>query len=183
MDKLGSENFIRLIISLLLASILLVSGIESYKALSKRAVEQTNITESINRWKQSYKALQSVIKEWNGTYHSVAKAPDDRAIVSLINLSALGLSAETDYMVLNSVTPIAMRGIDLGLTKICLGIKGENFVVSAPTYADLLLGLDRLAARADLTISTVTIIGEATFPQANLGGFCILLRNDSLKTK
>lgn len=183
MNKLGSENFIRLIVALLFGSILLVGGIAAYKALNKRTSEQLSINDSINRWKQSYKALQVVVREWNATFHSSANRLDDRGIISLINLSGAGLTAETDYLVLVSNTQVTSHNQDLGLSKICLGTKGENFMISAPTYGELLSGLDRLAARTDLTINTVTIVGEAAFPQASLGGFCVLIRNEPPKFK
>lgn len=181
MNKLGSENFIRLIIALMFGSILLVGGIASYKALIKRTTEQVAINDSINRWKQSYKALQVVVKEWNSTFHTSSNKLDDRGIIQLINLGGVGLTAETDYLVLLSNTPVTSRGLDLGLSKICLGTKGDTFSVSAPSYSELLAGLERLAARSDLTINTITIVGDATFPQANLGGFCVLIRNEPQK--
>lgn len=178
MVKVGSENFIRLIFSLVFASLLIFGGINSYKVLEKKASAQIAVTESINRWKQSYKALQSVVKEWNARYALASTVPDVRAIIALMNIGPMGLTADTDNLVLTSATQIQHAGMDISLSKICLGINGDSFIVKAATYSELLKGIDALAKRPDIYLGNITILGEAPNPQAKIGEFCVFLRNE-----
>lgn len=179
MGKIGSENFIRLILAIIFASLLIVGGMKSFKVLEKKTNAQVAVTESINRWKQSYKALQGVIVEWDKTYVKSASVRDIRAIISLIDIRSMGLSADMDNLVLTSASQVkSATNIDIGLSKICLGINSENFIIKASTYPELLKGIENLAHRKDIYLGNVSIQGELASPQAKIGDFCVFLRNE-----
>jgi hypothetical protein len=178
MAKLGSDNFIQIILALVFTSLLIAGGMDAYKTLESKKIAQIGVTESIERWKQSYKALQGVVKEWRTTYTSSKNVPDIRSIVALINIGSMGLTADTDNLVLSSATQMKMSNVDIELSKICLGVNSEYFIVKAATYPELLKGIDALAHRPDLYIGNVSIQGELAMPQAKIGEFCVFLRNE-----
>lgn len=178
MARGANQGLIQLMLAIALAAIIALGGINSYKILAAKAKEQGLVTEKIIRWKQSYMALVGTQERFKKTYPAASSIPDLLTLASLLNLPALGLRANTDMLVLNSDESIILNGVEIGLTKLCLGTGQQNFLVDANSYDELLGGIDKLAHRADLVLDNISVVGDKDVPQARIGQLCILLRNE-----
>lgn len=176
--NVNSKNFLFLLFSLVTAAIMTAGGFNSYKILEKKTIAQNNATDSVNEWKQSYKGLQNVTNDWKNKFEKTTNVPDVRALIAVINLKGNELFADTDNVNVVSVEQISLGGIDIGLSKICLGVNSDTFILKAKTYNELLNGLDRLAGRSDLLLGRISIQGDLALPQAKFSNFCVFLRNE-----
>ena len=160
----------------------IISGIQGMKAsriMNEKALAQDNVTESVNRWKQNYLALGESIKRWGSDYRNQESVPDLMALIAIVNLGSYGLSTDADLLILNKIEPVTQNGMPIGLTKVCLATSsnGAALEVKAPTYRDLFQGIKKLSNRPDIFVDAITIKGDKPNPVANLGEFCVLLRN------
>jgi hypothetical protein len=178
MAKSTHSNAIVLLLSVALAAVLGIAGVQGYKTMSNKAKEQTAITESVVRWKRSYMALAGTQDRWEKTYKAASGIPDMLTLVSLLNLTAYNLSADTDQLVLKSDEQVTANGEVLGLTKLCLGTGQENFIVEADSYGRLLAGVEQLARRSDVFLDNISVVGDKAVPQARIGEMCLLLRSE-----
>lgn len=178
MEKVGSEGFVRLIIAFICVYVLYSGGQIAYQNLQARTAMQITVNNSIERWKQSYLALQSVAKDWKTKYRAATSVRDIRSVIGLINLPAYGLEADTDHLYLMSAPEVKQNNMQIGLTKICLGTTGDGFIVKAPSYVALLEGIHQLARRDDIYIGSVGVEGNLPKPQAKIGDFCLYLRSE-----
>lgn len=178
MTKLSSDGFVKLMMALIFVGTLYNGTMFAYKTLQAKTASQVAVNESIERWKQSYKALQSVSKDWKDRYKTASSVPDIRAVIALIDLPSVGLEADTDNLMLVSVDQVTQDNFNIGLTKICLGTSNNEFVVRAPTYNSLLTAISTLAKRKDIFLGSVNVESGLTKPQAKLGKFCLYLRNE-----
>lgn len=169
-----------LMIALAFAAVLGIQGNKAYRALADKAAAQDAVTESVQRWKQSYLALGDAVKQWGASYRPEDSVQDLVSLYSVVNLEKYGLQMNTDSLVLNKVEPETRNGMAIGLTKICLASAGSGdgaaLEVSAPNYQALFAGIKSLASRKDIYISTITVRGAKASPVANLGDFCVLMR-------
>lgn len=169
-----------LVVALAFAAVLGVQGNKANQALSEKADAQGAVTESVQRWKQSYLALGDAVKEWSTRYRREDSVQDLVSLYSVVNVEQYGLRMNTDSLMLNKVEPVTRNDMSLGLTKICLASAGSSdgaaLEVTAPNYQALFAGIKSLAARKDIHISTITVRGSKATPVANLGDFCVLMR-------
>jgi hypothetical protein len=169
-----------LMIALAFSAVLGVQGNLAYVALANKAQAQEGVTESVQRWKQSYLALGDSVKKWGASYRREDSVQDLVSLFAVVNLEQYGLQVNTDSLLLNKVEPETRNGMAIGLTKICLAsagsAEGGSLEVSAPNYQALFAGLKRLSSRKDIFISTITVRGAKLTPVANLGDFCVLMR-------
>jgi len=170
---------------LIAVGFLIIAGVHSlkaYRTLVEKAEAQERVTESIERWKQSYAALVGTIKRWESSYRNENSIQDLMSLYNAIGLKEYGLQTDVDTLILNKVEPVTQNGIALGLTCVYLvsadSGDGSSLVVRASNYQNLFAGLKRLSERPDIHIGMITIKGDKT-PTAKLGDFCVLLRKPS----
>lgn len=155
-------------------------GLKAYRILTAKTQAQTDVTESVHRWKQNYMALGESVKRWEHNYRHQDSVPDLMSLFSIMNLGEYGIAVNHDAIILNKIEPMTQNGIPIGLTKACLSSNGSGdasaLEVQAVNYLALLNGIKRLAQRPDIFMGTISIHGDKPVPVANLGEFCVLLR-------
>ena len=158
----------------------LSQGLNAYRIMSNKALAQDLITESVERWKQSYLALADTSKKWEKSYRKEDTIQDLVTLYASIGLSEYGLVADQDAVIVYKIDPVLHNEMALGLTRYCLASSttGENngLQVQAVNYQMLFAGLKRLTSRPDIFVGTINIKGGGDVPIANLGEFCVLLR-------
>jgi hypothetical protein len=182
MGKALSQSIWPIFCAVAVAAVLLISGLSARKTLLEKATQEDAVIASLLDWKEKYLGLQPTEAEWVKTFVSYKDNRDIRALINVVDLRTAGLTGDTDYTVVSKVekiTGLGSNSVDLGLTKICLGMNGQPaFVVKAPTYHELIDGIHELAGRRDLLIGSIDIKGNGAMPSAALDGFCILVRSD-----
>lgn len=169
-----------LIASAAITVMFVVQGIKASNILNDKAQAQAAETDTIARWKQSYQALGGARQKWDASFRKVDSVPDIVGLASHIDLAKYGLETDGDNMVLSKIEPMLQSGQPLGLTKICLATgsaNGGGFLVAAQNYEALLVGIEKLSKRLDITMGNISLQGDKAFPVAALGDFCVLLRN------
>lgn len=179
-DAIGSAPKFPLLVAIGVVVVMGLQGVNAYRTLTEKASAQEAVTESVQRWKQSYMAVADSVKHWEANYRRDDTVQDLVSLFSIIDLGAYGLRADTDKLILNKVDPVAQNGMHIGLTKVCLatagGVESAGLDVQADNYTALFAGLKRLAQRPDIYINTITVKGDKAVPLASLGDFCVLLR-------
>lgn len=174
----GTGKF-SVLIAAAIAVVMSMQGMKAYRTLSEKAAAQDAVTESVHRWQQSFQALSSTVQRWETQYRREDTVQDLVSLQSIVDLGSVGLRSDTDKVFLSKVEPVIENGIHLGLTRICLassGSGGGGLEVRTDNYSALFDGINRLAARPDIYIGTITVVGEKATPAARLGDFCIMLR-------
>lgn len=178
MDRGSNGGLTLTLLAAAIGWVLLSAGVKSHQDLSQRAVEQTSATNSIARWKESYRELEGAIEEWDKTYKKASSVRDQLSLSELLNLEAYQLQADTDSVVIFKDDQVVSNNTMIGLTKLCLGTTGEKFEIKAASYDALINGITELAKRKDLFIGEITVIGDKAVPQTRLGSLCVYLRNE-----
>lgn len=170
-----------LLVATVAAGLFAMGGVRGYQVLAAKTGEQDLSTESLERWSKSYLALGESRARWVRSYRREDNAQDVLSLIGLAGLEAYGLIADADSVVLTSLEQVNANGAPIGLTRICMGTgsaDGGGLVVHAASYDALLHGVERLAKRKDVSLGNITVQGDKVVPLANLGDFCLLLRND-----
>lgn len=179
-SSVSSRAKMPLVAALAFAAVLGVQGSKAFRTLSEKAATQGAVTESVQRWKQSYLALADAVKRWSAQYRREDSVQDLVSLYAVIDLPRYGLQVDTDALMLNKVEPEVRNGMAIGLTRICLTSAGSadaaGLEVRAPNYQALFAGVKALAGRPDIAISTITVRGAKAQPTAYLGDFCVLMR-------
>lgn len=178
MAKSANHSLVVMLLAVGISGVLLTGALASHRVLVSKTAEQSAITQSVIRWKSSYRALAGTQEAWAKTYKGASSVRDQLALISLLDLARYGLSADTDSLVLRTDTAVTANNIDLALTKLCLGTGGDSFSVSAANYDALLRGLSQLTQRKDIFVDNISVLGDKSMPQAKLGDLCIFLRNE-----
>lgn len=167
-------------VALAFSAALVIQGSKAHRTLTQKSVVQDSVTESVQRWKQSYLALGDAVKEWGSRYRREDSVQDLVSLYSIVNVEQYGLQMNTDALLLNKVEAVTRNDMAIGLTRICLASAGSGnssaLEVTAPNYQALFSGIKSLANRKDLQISTITVKGAKATPVAHLGDFCVLMR-------
>jgi len=166
--------------SVVLAAMFIFQGTVANKALRAKVLEQTEQTETVVRWKQSFKALAATRGKWDRSFQRSDAIQDLVGLASHLGLERYGLQTDRDNMHLLKIEQVQQNNLAIGLTRFCLATgsgNGNNFLVAAENYEKLLVGVDRLAKRSDISLGTISLEGDKAFPIAKLGEFCVLLRN------
>lgn len=166
--------------SAVVATMFIYQGTVAMKSLRVKVQEQTEQTETVVRWKQSYKALAATRGKWDRSFQRSDAIQDLVGLASHLGLERYGLQTDRDNMHLLKIEQVQQNNLPIGLTKFCLATgsgNGNNFLVAAENYEKLLTGVDHLAKRADISLGTISLEGDKAFPIAKLGEFCVLLRN------
>lgn len=156
-------------------------GIKSHKILKDKAQAQDSVTQSLERWEQSYQALGASRDAWNKNYQLESSVQDVLSLMGLVNLKSYGLVTDIDNLVLTKAEQVMQNDVPIGLTKICMGTgagDGGALQVQAYTYQALLDGISQLTKRPDIYLGNITVQGKSAVPMARLGEFCVLMRND-----
>lgn len=178
MGKQTSPKFMLFMFALVMAAILGSAGLQGYKILSDKAKEQRTITASILRWKKSFLALSGTQERWNKTFIQTSSVVDTDTIKSMLDLNAYGLAIDNQAIGFKAdQTDVTSNSIPLKLKKVCLVSTGTDFVLTAPTYEQLLAGYVKLSHRRDIFINNVSILGDKPVPEAVIADFCIYLRS------
>jgi hypothetical protein len=162
------------------ATMFIYQGTVASKSLRAKVQEQTEQTETVVRWKQSYKALAATRAKWDQSFQRSDAIQDLVGLAEHLGLKRYGLETDRDNMHLLKIEQVQQNNLPIGLTKFCLATgsgSGSNFLVAAENYERLLTGVDRLAKRPDISLGTISLEGDKAFPIAKLGEFCVLLRN------
>lgn len=178
MAKAANTSLLSLLLAIGFAGVLITGGVSAYEVLSGKEHQQTAVTETVIRWKRSFRALAGTEAQWEQAYTKASNVRDQLAFTAILNLHTYGLKANTDALVFRTRTPVVSKGVDLALTKLCLGTGGDSFVVEANNYDALLSGLSMLANRKDIYVDNISILGDKDVPQAKLGNLCLYLRSE-----
>jgi len=168
------------LIGVAIAAVLVTMGYKGTRVLDEKAKQQQAASDSVKRWKQSYKALLNSTREYNQRYPDLAKFDDILGLYQSIHLGNYKLHANPDILAITRAEPVMSGGVPVGLARICLASNATNaeaaLEVGADSYLELLDGISALAARPDIEIGGVSIKGKDKTPTASLGNFCLLLR-------
>lgn len=167
----------KVFIAAIFSAILFMAGSAGYKILADKAIIQHDVIDAISRWKQSYTVLANNTESWQKTYPSWKNIPDFYTLIGTIKFDEYHMTADTDSFVINSVDPVLLKDIDIGLSRVCFGGANGDVLVSAPTFTMLLQGIQQISARQDISIGSISILGGKGFPQAKFGQFCMYLRS------
>jgi len=180
MSSFSPAGRLPLVLALGFAAVLIMQATKAHRILNERAQSQAAVTESVQRWKQSYMALADTAKKWESSYRREESIQDLVSLYEAVGLTEYGLRADTDSVMLQKVDPVTQNGMPIGLTKFCLASAASSesmgLQVQALNYQALFAGIKRLAKRPDIYIGTITVRGDKELPVANLGEFCVLLR-------
>lgn len=167
-----------LLLAGMFAVVLLYRGDEAREILLNKSRAQDSVTESVDRWKTDYMALQSAVKQWESNYRPESQIQDQLTLLRAINIEQYGLSYDPDKVTLEAPENLKYEGQPIGLFKVCIasGLNSRALEVTAPSYAELFKGVKALAARPDLYVGIINIKGDKVSPTAYLQHFCILLR-------
>ncbi|MBP2480157.1 hypothetical protein J3A72_000449 [Stenotrophomonas sp. PvP093] len=162
------------------AALLVYMGYQGFVTLRSKAAQQSEATEAVARWKQSYRALDASLSQWEARYPNLSDFNDTLGLYRSLRLQDVGLGSSPDTISIISKAPVMANGVDIRLAKICLASTAANSTaglqVDAPTYAGLLDGVRRLAQRPDIYVGGMSILGTGDRPKAILTDFCLLLR-------
>ncbi|WP_440569583.1 hypothetical protein [Stenotrophomonas sp. STK17_22] len=164
------------------AAVLCIGAAMGYKGmlqLRTKAELQAQATEAVARWKQSYRALETSVSQWNNRYPGLSAYSDTLGLYRSLRLQAYGLAANPDRLAIVSKESVSANGVELGLAKICMASaadKNAGLELQAANYRELLDGVGRLAQRKDVYMGGMKFIGDGDRPTASITDFCILLR-------
>lgn len=149
-----------------------------------RAVSRQEASnEKLVEWKQAYKALLPVNRQWIATFRSTAEAKDLLSIHKLIGLENYGLSANPDLLQQAGSSEVLLNGVPIGLQEVCVSINGGGMEMTASNIAELRNGLRAISARQDIRLGSVeysyTKEGDADRFSVKVAPFCIMLRTDA----
>lgn len=169
------------ILGLVAASLFAYTGYEGMAVLLRKAKEQDAATNVVTQWKAGYDALSKSREAWLKRYPDMGRFNDLLGLMRNVQLERYGLSADPDSLASLKVEDVERSGVNLGLTRVCVGstsaTDSAGLLVTASNYSSLLEGIERLAKRSDVEISSITVSSsESAAAQATLGGFCLLLR-------
>lgn len=163
--------------ALFVAGVLLWSGYDSYQILQNKSAAQVDASAELDRYMDSYKALSPVRARWNQLYKDSRQVQDIHGVYKLIDLEGAGLFGMPDRMGLQKNERVAASGVDIGLSKVCPNaVENKGFLISAPSTALLLGGIDQLAKRRDIELQSVHIRQTGGSIEAVLG-LCVLVRD------
>lgn len=169
--------------SIVLAVILALNGQKMHESVMQIVTKQEKITDNLRRWLASYKALQPIDVEWNDQLKSSASL-DLLATYRIIAPEEAGLIGNADLMLVDKIDRIKSAGTEPGASAVTVMTAGKpGFVVTAPTWHDLINGLALLAARRDIQLQAVTIEAgrDNDAPTAIIHGLAIVLRDEEVK--
>lgn len=172
-----------LLCSLTLAAILALNGQKMHESVMQIVNKQQKITDNLRRWLASYKALQPIDIEWTKQLKSSVSL-DLLATYRIIAPEAAGLTGNADLMLVDKIDRIKQAGTEPGASAVTVVTAGKpGFVVTAPTWHDLINGLAVLAARRDIQFQAVTIEAsrDNEAPTAIIHGLAIVLRDEEAK--
>lgn len=180
---MGGMGRLAVVLALVFSVVLAHRGLQSYRLFQQKAQAQVAVTESVERWRESYMALGDSVKKWEKNYQKDESVEDLVSLVAGIELERFGLAINTDLLSVNKIDSVMHKGMDLGLTRICLATTGaggsavgDGVEVTAADYRTLLGGIKDLSKRPDIYIGNITLKGDKQVASAVLGEFCVLLR-------
>lgn len=172
-----------LLSAIVLCILLGMSGQTLYTSVGNIINRQQTITDNLRRWVASYRALQPVELEWREKLKS-ATALDLLALYNAINPESAGLASDADTMLVEKIDRVVSSGVEPGASHVYVVTAGHaGFVVTAPSWHELINGLETLAYRRDIQMTAVTM--EASHdddaPTAIIHGLAIVLRDEEVK--
>lgn len=170
------------LLGIVIAVLLGAMGYQGFAVLRQKAQQQSDATEVIRRWKQSYRALASSTGMWSKRYTDLGGYKDLLDLYRGLGLERYNLVSDPDALAITRLETVQYNGADLGLVRVCLASSGAasdaGFTVNAASYQDLLGGVTRLAQRPDVEIAGIGVKGADETPTASLTGFCVLVRQE-----
>lgn len=164
------------------AAILLVCSYQAYQAwvvMDQKILEQRQVTESIQRWTEGFKALNSSIDRWNQAYPKAESLKDMRGVIEALNLEAAGLRVAAENISVQGISAIKHANSDLEMERICLAASrtsnNDGVEVMADSYQQLFSGIKLIADRPDVHLGGVLVRGDLEEPAAVLQGLCLLV--------
>jgi len=167
--------------SLVIAGLLVMDGYQTYQSISAKTEQQVRITVQLNRWKAAMRSMQPTIADWGKNIQSADQVKDLLSVYRALNLESAGLASSPDVLLLSKIERLTFEGSDLHATIVWATSAGKpGVMVTAPSYSQLIEGINRLATRRDIKLGSV-IIGsedEHSVPQAVLLGLGVILRDN-----
>jgi hypothetical protein len=169
------------ILALVLAAILIVHGVQTYKILTDKAAAEVAETDKLQRWKATYKALATSQVKWAHDYQPVGGGGHQIVdLLKLVDFARYGVETDVDNLMVSKTNPVMVGDTSIGLERVCLKTTvadGGTLFLRAPNYQALLTGLKRISEeRPDIEIGSAALFGNGAFPLVKIGEFCILLR-------
>lgn len=169
------------LISAIGAAMLVAMGASGFKILREKAEQQSQATEVVQRWKQSYEALAASISAWDSSYPDRARYRDVLDLYNSVQLERYRLASDPDSVAVTRSEAVRHNDVSIGLQRVCLASGAANsttaFAATSDSYESLLEGVRDLAERSDVEIGAIAIKADADgVPTALLTDFCLLLR-------
>lgn len=140
-------------------------------ALIAKAVAQERETETIQKWNQSFTALDAFEKTWRDTIPAKEQIKD---VVTLVNRTSL---APLSWPDLNTLSVVSDDGRpELHVYDICLSDGGTGIELHAKTASEMIDGLDKLSRRHDISFNAVKLTTDKEGASVRFGRFCVLVR-------
>lgn len=162
-----------------IAAVFMHSGLAGHNILKKKIDTQIENVEGLRRYSATYKAAEDGRKKFERIYKKLPALRHNLALLEIADFNAYGVETDTDNLVVKVAEGVVAGDVYIGLVRACLttGVGGgDTLYLRAPNYVSLQSGIERLAARPDVELGSITLIGKGPFPIAKLKNFCILMR-------
>ncbi|WP_205182769.1 hypothetical protein [Burkholderia sp. LMG 13014] len=121
--------------------------------------------------------LAPVQKRWTQSFPAAEGVRDLYGVLQLLDMPRYNLTMQTQAVQITNIQPVAYRGQQLGISRVCLQAPGASGIpLRAVDYPTLIAAAVALAHRTDLVYDSLTI-QNAAVPTMVLKNPCLLLRN------
>lgn len=168
-----------LLLTIAASLVIAQAAFTNYKVLARKANQQQTALSALKRWKAEYEVLLPVQSQWEKTLPPVKNITDIYRLYGALQLHRYGLTTDPERLVIKQPEQVAVNGVPLNATRICISSAGETgLALSAPRFSpDLLSGIDALANRRDVEISNIVLSAANGVPKAVLD-LCLVFRNN-----
>jgi len=170
-----------LMASAVLVIMLVMSANDLHTSMATLVARQETITDNLKRWMASYRALQPIKTEWAETLKGASEL-DLLALYKALDIESSGLMGNADKLLVDKIERLKFNNLELDASLVYVytsGGTGSGFVVTAPSWHELVNGLDQLAHRRDLHMQAIIMeVGrDDAAPTAIIHDLAIVIRD------
>lgn len=164
--------FNKVILSVVGSALVLAMSWQAEQAFALKADQQTQVSDTAEKWSQSYAALGVFQKEWDLTLISAQDVPDLTLLTSKVDIQPLQWPEPGHLSVRTAEVVPAINA-----HKVCLDGRG-GLQFSAPSVQVAFETIERFGRRHDLSFDGVRVAVSAASgnPTVQFDEFCVFLR-------
>lgn len=164
-----------LFLAVTLAAILATGGYENWQAMRDKAQAQAAAVSEFQQWKKQYTQLLPVEQQWKEQLRSVDEARDLYSVYTLLGSVP---TTNPDTLLIEKIERVTHEGVDLQAQRVCLTSGSAGGVeFEEGSFDTLLKGLNELAARPDVQMSSAVFTHDKGRARAVVKNLCLLLRD------